>query len=113
MTPKDARALSLAYRGLRSQLGGVAGVVNNPITRLGIRYWWASIPVIVAAWGKYQERKEKGDVRLHHVISDVGTLLGPVMTIIAMTEFAKRDEERKNATTTTQGPSNELPGYPS
>lgn len=87
--------MAQTLKGLKGHMGGLGGVVSNPYTRLAIRYWWLAIPVGLAAWGKYQEKKAQGKVRLHHILGTLGETIAPVTAIIALGEFARRDEARQ------------------
>ena len=87
---KDSIASQMVLRN------GVGQVVQSPIGRMAVRYWWLSIPVALGIWGKYMERKEKGGkIKFHHFMVDAGAMLAPVGAVIGIAEFARRDEERR------------------
>lgn len=89
-------------------------VINNPLTRLALRYWWFSIPIGLAVWGQFRERNQKGEVKLHHLIQDTGSILSPFLVLAILTEFSERREQAKlpPATTITTQAQPIPQGYP-
>jgi hypothetical protein len=90
---RDAKALGFALAGLKNQFGGLAGVVANPVTRLGLRYWWAAVPVGLALWSQYKEQRAHGSVKLHTLMANAGMVLAPVVSLVILLEFARREEQ--------------------
>lgn len=84
MSPIEMKALGNIVRN---------ETINNPLTRLAVRYWWLSIPVGIAVWGRFEERRAAGEVKLHHLIGDAGTILSPFLVLAILSEFAERREE--------------------
>jgi len=92
MPPHEVAAMAQTLRGL----GGLAGAVSNPLTRLALRYWWLSIPVGLSFYGRYKDRKkEHDDMKIYHLMTDLQSSLLPVTLIITLAEFARREERRK------------------
>lgn len=77
-------------------LSGLAGKLGeSPIARMGIRYWWLSLPIGFAMYSQFLHRKEKGEATTFHLLQDFGTLIGPIATLVALNEFARKEEEKK------------------
>lgn len=76
-----------------SNLAGKLG--ESPIARLGIRYWWLSFPIGWAMYSQFLHRKKKGEANTFHLLQDFGTLIGPIATLVALNEFALREEAKK------------------
>ena len=93
MNEKEVMALKMGLAGLKARLGGLSGVVANPLTQAAVRYWWLSIPAGLAIWGSIKERRESGKkLRLHHIFSDVGTIVAPVVSLAMLLNLANRKD---------------------
>jgi hypothetical protein len=94
LSDRDASAIGFALAGLKSQMGGLGNLLANPITRLGVRYWWAAVPVGMALWSQYKEQKASGGVKLHTLLANAGAVLSPVVSLVILLEFARQAETR-------------------
>lgn len=70
------------------------GAFKHPLAKMAMRYWWLSVPAGIALYGRIQERREKGETRVHHYFATAAEVLGPIMTVVTMAELAfKLDRE--------------------
>ena len=68
-----------------------SGVLRHPVLKMAAKYWWASLPVGLALYGKIRERMEtEGKVKIHQYLSDAADVLGPVLTLVGIIELAER-----------------------
>lgn len=70
------------------------GVFKHPLVKMGLRYWWLSIPAGLALYGRIKERREKGENKIHHYFGATAEIFGPIMTIVAMAELASRMDKQ-------------------
>lgn len=76
-------------------LGNLREVMQTPIARALARYWWVAVPIGLAAWVKYKERKAKGDpVNWLDIAIDVSPLVGTLGVIVTINDLARQAEER-------------------
>ena len=77
-------------------LGNLREVMQTPIARALARYWWVVVPIGLAAWVKYKERKEKdGKANWLDVAIDVSPLVGTLGVIVTINDLARQAEERE------------------
>jgi hypothetical protein len=91
---RDEMMAKMVWCGVKQKMGGLAGIVDNPMSRLALRYWWMAAPVGLAAWTMYRNRKAKGEVNVANILTDLGTILGPVVSIAILLEFSKKEESK-------------------
>lgn len=69
----------------------LGNLTEQPVVKLALRYWWLSLPVGVALYGKYKARMEEQDrYKIYNAFDDFGTIMGPVMTFVGLSELANR-----------------------
>jgi hypothetical protein len=89
---KEEMIAKMAWTGVKQRLGGLSGVVDNPLARLAMRYWWLSLPAGFAAYTKYRDRKAKGEATMANLMTDLGMILAPILSVITLAEFSRREE---------------------
>ena len=60
-------------------LAGLQELINTPLMRGAIRYWWASIPLAGLTWHYWNQRKKKGEATVGNIIQDIA----PAISIVA------------------------------
>jgi len=91
---KEEMVAKIAWAGVKQRLGGISGLADNPMVRLALRYWWIAAPAGLAAWSMYRNRKAKGEVTTAHLLADAGTILGPLVSLIMLAEFSRKEESK-------------------
>jgi len=56
----------------------------HPIIRVGVRYWWVSLPMALVYWSKIKARKSKGKVEYWEYVEDAAAVAMPVMTLVGV-----------------------------
>lgn len=73
--------------------GALGEVTQSPMIKLALRYWWLSVPVGMALYGRYKARKkEDNEYKLYQAFDDFGMIMGPVMTFVGLSELANQME---------------------
>lgn len=72
----------------------LAGIVDTPIWRYTVRYWWVALPIGYAGWAKYQERKRKGEATIANVLTDIAPLVGVVAALVALNATLGQHEQK-------------------
>lgn len=67
-----------------------SGILAHPLVKMGLRYWWLSVPAGLALYGRIKERREKGERKIHHYFGAAAEVFGPLMTVVAMAELASK-----------------------
>jgi hypothetical protein len=88
-------------------LGHLGNFANTAIFRNAAKYWWVTLPLGYAAWGKYQERKRKNEVTTANVIGDLAPLISVVATLVMLNNVL---EQRESAAPPKPNPLNPAPG---
>src|SRR6056297_85962 len=83
MNIHNALAAGQAFGALQN-----AGAFSHPLLKLALRYWWLSVPAGLALYGRIQERRAKGETKIHHYFGATAEIVGPIMTVVAMAELA-------------------------
>lgn len=79
-----------ALRGLP-----LGNLTEHPIVKMTLRYWWLSIPVGVALYGRYKAQlKDTGSYKLYNAFDDFGSIMGPIMTFVGLSEMAHQMERQ-------------------
>jgi len=82
-------------QAILSHLAGGKNGAPHPVVKLAIKYWWMSIPVAMAMYGRYRSSMEdEGGYKLWQAFSDFGTVVGPVMTFVSLSELASSMDRR-------------------
>lgn len=72
---------------------GLGELARSPIAKMALRYWWVSIPLGYMIYGRIMDRKAtEKKLKPYMILSDVAATLGPVMTLVAMSELASKLE---------------------
>jgi hypothetical protein len=72
---------------------GLGEFAKSPLAKMALRYWWVSIPLAYMVYGRIQDRRAKEKkIKPYMILSDVAATLGPVMTLVAMSELANKLE---------------------
>lgn len=72
---------------------GLGELARSPIAKMALRYWWVSIPLGYMIYGRIMDRKAtEKQLKPYMILSDVAATLGPVMTLVAMSELASKLE---------------------
>ncbi len=87
-------------------LGHLGNFANTAIFRNAAKYWWVTLPLGYAAWGKYQERKRKNELTTANVIGDLAPLLSVVATLVMLNNVLEQREQ----TPAKPNPLNPAPG---
>lgn len=73
----------------------LGNLANSPVARAAARYWWVILPIGLAAWAKYRERKERdGKASWIDVAIDVSPLIGAIGVVVTLNDMARQAEER-------------------
>ncbi len=67
-------------------LGSLGALVQSPLARAAVKYWWVALPIAYAGWRSYQRQKAKGSVDPFAIALDVAPLVTLVGTLVIINQ---------------------------
>lgn len=67
-------------------LGNLGALVQSPLARAAVKYWWVALPIAYAGWRSYQRQKAKGSVDPFAIALDVAPLIAMVGTLVIINQ---------------------------
>lgn len=59
---------------------------------MAAKYWWVSVPVAFAIWSAVKERRANGGVKTHLLVTDIGMIITPAISLILLAEFVSAQQ---------------------
>lgn len=85
-------------------LQGLGNVLQTPLARGAIRYWWVTVPLAGLGWHYWQERKKAGDASLGNLVKDMVPAVGLVGTLLTLNSIMEQQEKKQAANPVPLGP---------
>jgi hypothetical protein len=85
-------------------LAGLQELINTPLARGAIRYWWASIPLAALTWHYWHQRKKKGEATVGNVIQDIAPAVSIVAAGLTINAVLGQLEKPRKAASLPPGP---------
>jgi hypothetical protein len=90
--------VTIANAARSAALGSMPAILQSPLARAVVKYWWVTVPIGYAAWVSYQRRKAKeGKVHPIDVLHDVAPIIGIVGTLVAVNATIAAHEAKATA----------------
>lgn len=70
-------------------LGSIGDIVQSPLAKAAIRYWWVALPIGYCAWRSWQGRKAKGAVNPMDVVLDTAPVISLIATLVLLNSALK------------------------
>lgn len=84
---------------------GLGNLLNTPLARGALRYWWVSAPIGLLGWHYWKQRQEKGEKpTIGHLIQDMAPVLSVVGAMVALNSVLDRQEQKAAASAMPPGP---------
>jgi len=86
-------------------LAGLSQLVNTPLARGMIKYWWASLPLAGLTWHYWRQRKAKGQATIGNIVQDIApavSIVAAALTINAV--LGSFEQAKKPVSTLPSGP---------
>ena len=74
----------------------------HPVVRVGVRYWWVSVPMALVYWSKIKARQSKGKVEYWHYVEDAAAVAMPVMTLVGVFGMIEKMDRQQQVTNQQQ-----------
>lgn len=82
----------------------LGGLSSSSMLKIGIKYWWLAVPLGLASYWRYQERKKSNQATLYTVMTDTGMLVAPVAAIIMINEMMGQQKTPTGVVVATAAP---------
>lgn len=79
-------------RAKTAAMGSLGDIVQSPLARAAVRYWWVALPIGYCAWRSWQSRKTKGDVNALDVVLDTAPVVSLIATLVLLNSALKSCE---------------------
>jgi hypothetical protein len=76
-------------RAKANAMGSLGDIVQSPLARAAVRYWWVAIPIGYCAWRSWQQRKAKGAVNPMDVVLDTAPVVSLIATLVLLNSALK------------------------
>lgn len=76
-------------RAKTNAMGSLGDIVQSPLCRAAIRYWWVALPIGYCAWRSWQSRKAKGSVNAMDVVLDTAPVVSLIATLVLLNSALK------------------------
>ncbi len=76
----------VAQAARSAALGSLGALVQSPLARAAVKYWWVALPIAYAGWRSYQRQKAKGSVDPFAIALDVAPLVTLVGTLVIINQ---------------------------
>lgn len=80
-------------------LGDALGAQQRPLVLMAAKYWWVSVPVAIAIWSAIKERRANGGIKTHLLVTDIGMIITPAISLILLAEFVNAQQSGQPAAT--------------
>jgi hypothetical protein len=93
----DATRTFLAPAG-RGALGSLSEIVQSPLARSVVRYWWVALPMGFVAYHSWQKHKNHGkplSAAINDTIVDVAPVVATVATLVMLNQMLRENEQRR------------------
>jgi hypothetical protein len=82
----------------RRALGSLGEVMQTPLARAVVKYWWVSLPIGYAAYLSFQRRKAKeGKAHPIDILHDISPLICLVGTLVAVNATLQAQHAQQTA----------------
>lgn len=85
-------------------LQGLGNLLQTPLARGALRYWWVTVPLGALGWHYWQTRKKDGSATVGNLVHDMVPAVGLVGTLITLNSVMEKQEARKATAPLPQGP---------
>jgi len=85
-------------------LQGLGNVLQTPLARGAIRYWWVTVPLGALGWHYWQERKKAGDASVGNLVKDMVPAVGLVGTLLTLNSIMEQQEKKQGTNPAPLGP---------
>lgn len=80
-------------------LQGLGTLLQTPLARGAMRYWWVTVPLGALGWHYWQERKKAGEATVGNIVKDMVPAVGLVGTLLMLNATLEKQEEARAAKT--------------
>lgn len=85
-------------------LQGLGNLLQTPLARGALRYWWVTVPLGALGWHYWNERKRAGEANVGNLVRDMVPAVGLVGTLLTLNSVLEKQEARKAAAPRPMGP---------
>lgn len=78
-------------------LQGLGNLLQTPLARGALRYWWVTVPLGALGWHYWNERKKAGEANVGNLVRDMVPAVGLVGTLLTLNSVLEKQEARKAA----------------
>lgn len=82
-------------------LAGLSQLVNTPLARGVIKYWWASLPLAGLTWHYWRQRKAKGQATIGNIVQDIAPAVSIVAAALTINAVLGQFEQAKKPAAST------------
>ncbi len=79
-------------------LQGLGNLLQTPLARGVMRYWWVTVPLGVLGYHYWKERKASGDQTVGNLIKDMAPAVGLVGTLLTLNAMMEKQEAARAST---------------
>lgn len=85
-------------------LAGLSQLINTPLMRGAIRYWWASVPIGILGWHYWNQRRKKGEATIGNLVQDIAPAVSIVAAGLTINAVLGKLEQPRKAASLPSGP---------
>lgn len=78
-------------------LQGLGNLLQTPLARGALRYWWVTVPLGALGWHYWKTRQKDGSATVGNLVHDMVPAVGLVGTLITLNSVMEKQEARKTA----------------
>ena len=94
----DAAARTFLAPAGRGALGSISEIVQSPLARSLVRYWWVALPMGYVAYHSWQKHKNGGkaiSAAINDTIVDVAPVVATVATLVMLNQMLRENERQR------------------
>ncbi len=78
-------------------LAGIQQLIQTPLARGAVRYWWVTVPLGALGWHYWKQRSAKGEANVGHLVQDMVPAVGLVATLLTLNALLGKQEAKVSA----------------
>ncbi len=75
-------------------LQGLGNLLQTPLARGAVRYWWVTAPLGALGWHYWNERKKTGEASIGRLVQDMVPAVGLVATLLTLNSVLEKQESQ-------------------